>query len=163
MEHHFDWVEVWRVLRQESQFCSAGLDCLLHAGDLVEGDVVGDDDVPPPESRDETLFDISEERFSVHSSLDHHRGHDTGIAEASDECQRFPMSHWNLANKAFPARAPTVETDHVGGDGSFIDKYKVSGVKQPLLADPASALPRHVVSVSLAARRLFFNSDAMTS
>jgi hypothetical protein len=29
-------------------------------GDLVEGDVVGDDDIPPPESSGETLFDISE-------------------------------------------------------------------------------------------------------
>ena len=156
MNHQFDWVEVWRVLRQESQFCSAGLNCLLRAGDLVEGDVVGDDDVPPPESRDETLLDLSEDCFSIHSSLDHHRGHDTGIAEASDECQRFPMSHWNLANKAFPARAPTVGTDHVGGDGSFIDKYKASGVKQPLLADPTSALPRHVFSVSLCGAQAFF-------
>jgi hypothetical protein len=73
------------------------------------------------------------------------------------------MSHWNLANKAFPARAPTVGTDHVGGDGSFIDKYKASGVKQPLLADPASALPRHVGSLSLCGAQAFFNSDAVTS
>src|SRR5262249_55066109 len=138
-------------------------DCLLHTGNLVEGDVVDDDDVPPPEKRSETLFDISEECFSIHSSLDHHRGHDTGFAEASDECQRFPMSHWNLANKAFPARAPTVETDHVGGDGSFIDKDKASGVKQPLLADPVSALPRHVGSLSLCGAQAFFNSDAVPS
>jgi hypothetical protein len=109
------------------------------------------------------LLDISEESFSIHSSFDHHRGHDTGVAEASDECQRFPMSHWNLANKAFPARAPAVGTDHVGGDGSFIDKYKANGVKQPLLADPTSALPRHVFSVSLCGAQAFFNSDAMTS
>ena len=73
------------------------------------------------------------------------------------------MSHWNLANKAFPARAPAVGTDHVGGDGSFIDKYKASGVKQPLLADPTSALPRHVFSVSLCGAQAFFNSDAVTS
>src|SRR5215831_21253804 len=77
MEHQFDWVEVWRVLRQVSQLCSAGFDCLLRAGNLVEGDVVDDDDVPLPEKRSETLFDISEECFSIHSSLDHHRGHDT--------------------------------------------------------------------------------------
>src|SRR5262252_2682364 len=65
MEPQFYWIEVRRILRQVSQFCSAGLDCLLHAGDLVEGDVVDDDDVPPPKSGD----DISEERCSVHGSL----------------------------------------------------------------------------------------------
>jgi hypothetical protein len=75
----------------------------------------------------------------------------------------FPNVPWDLANKAFGARGPTVGTDHVGGDGCFIDKYKASGVKQPSLADPASALPRHVVSVSLCGAQTFFNGDAMTS
>jgi hypothetical protein len=156
MEHQFNWVKVRRILRQVSQFCAAGLDCLLHASDFMEGDVVDDDDVPPPERRGETLFDISEERFSVHGSLDHHWGDDTGSTKARDECQRFPVSHWNLADKAFSAWAPTVGTDHVGGDGSFIDKYKASGVKQPLLADPASARPRHVGSLSLRGAQAFF-------
>lgn len=131
-------------------------DRLLHAGDLVEGDIVDDDDVPPPEGGGETLLNISEERFSVHGSLDHHRGDDTGSTEASDECQRFPMTHRDLANKAFSAWAPTVGTDHVGGDGSFVDKYKASGVKQPLLADPASPRPRHVGALSLCGAQAFF-------
>src|SRR5215475_6919641 len=156
MEHQFDGVEVWRVLRQVSQFCSAGLDSLLHAGDLVEGNVVDDDDVPPSKSRSQTLFDISEECVSVHGSLDYHRGYDTGSTKACNECQRFPAPHRNLADKAFSAWAPTVGTDHVGGDGGFIDKYKASGVKQPLLADPASALSRHVGSLSLRGAQTFF-------
>ena len=156
MEHRFNGIEVGRILRQVSQFCPVSLDCLPHAGDLVEGDVVEGHNVPPPASRGETLFDISEECFSIHSPLDQHRGHDTGFAEASDECQRFPMSHRNLANKAFSARAPTVGTDHVGGDGSFVDKYKASGVKQPLLADPASALAGYVGSLSLCGAQAFF-------
>src|SRR5215475_8501706 len=116
MEHQFDGVEVWRVLRQVSQFCSAGLDSLLHAGDLVEGNVVDDDDVPPSKSRSQTLFDISEECVSVHGSLDYHRGYDTGSTKACNECQRFPAPHRNLADKAFSAWAPTVGTDHVGGE-----------------------------------------------
>ena len=48
MEYQFNWIEVRRIPRQVSQFCAAGLDCLLHASDLVEGDVVNDDDAPPP-------------------------------------------------------------------------------------------------------------------
>ena len=155
-EHRFNWIEVRRILRQVPQFCATGLDRLLDAGDLVEGDIVDDDDVPAPECGGETLLNISEERLSVHGSLDHHRGDDAGSTETSDECQRFPVSHRNLANKAFTARAPTVGTDHIGGDGGFVDKYKASGVKQPLLADPASARPCHVGALSLFGAQAFF-------
>ena len=155
-EHRFNWIEVRRILRQISQFCATGLDHLRHAGDLVEGDVVDDDDVPSSQCGREALLNISEERFSVHGSLDHHWGHDAGLPEACDEGQRFPMAHRNLANKAFSARAPTVETDHVGGDGRFVDKDKASGVKQSLLADPTSTRPCHVGSLSLCGAQAFF-------
>jgi len=50
------------------------------------------------------------------------------------------------------ARVPTVGPHHVGADCSFVDKYKAGGVKQALLADPASARPSHVGSLPL--RRL---------
>jgi hypothetical protein len=57
------------------------------------------------------------------------------------------------ANKAFPARAPTIGTDHVGGDGSFVDKYQASGVKHSRIQ------PRRLRATSArfrsAARRLF--------
>jgi hypothetical protein len=47
------------------------------------------------------------------------------------------------------ARVPTIEPHHIGGDCRFVDKYKVGGVKQPLLADPASARPSHVGALAL--------------
>jgi hypothetical protein len=68
----------------------------------------------------------------------------------------FPSVTLEPRDKAFSAWAPTTGTDHVGGDGSFIDKYKASGVKQPLLADPLSARPRHVGSLSLRGAQAFF-------
>jgi hypothetical protein len=39
---------------------------------------------------------------------------------------------------------------------SFVDKYKAGGVKQPLLADPASARPSHVGALSLCGAQAFF-------
>jgi hypothetical protein len=44
----------------------------------------------------------------------------------------------------------------VGGDGRFIDKNKVRGIKQPLLAHPASARPSHVGSLTLFRLQAFF-------
>jgi len=156
MEHHLYRIELRRILREVPQFCPASLDRLVHAGDLVERDVVEDHDVPSPERRSQTLFYVGEERFSIHGPLDQHRGNDTGLAETGDEGQCFSAPHWNIADHAFSAWAPTVEADHVGGNRSFIDKDKASGVKQPLLAHPASARPSHVGALSLCGAQAFF-------
>jgi hypothetical protein len=61
-----------------------------------------------------------------------------------------------MPDQALSARAPTVEAHHVGGDGRFIDKNKVRGIKQPLLAHPASARPSHVGSLTLFRLQAFF-------
>ena len=38
----------------------------------------------------------------------------------------------------------------------FVDKYEAGGVKQPLLAHPASPRPNHVVSLALHGYEAFF-------
>src|SRR6266566_1156433 len=61
MEHQLYWVELRRILRQVAQFCAASLDRLLHAGDFVERDVVGDHNVLTLERGDQTLLDVRSE------------------------------------------------------------------------------------------------------
>lgn len=156
MEHHLYRVELRRIRREVSQFCPAILNCLLDASNLVEGHVVEDHDVIAPQRRNETLLDIVQEGFAIHGSLDQHRGDDTGLPEAGNEGQRFPVPHRDIAEQAFSAWAPTIETDHVGGDGSFIDEDKASRVKQLLLAHPTSARPSHVRALSLSCAQAFF-------
>src|SRR5229473_3699717 len=163
MEHQLYWVELRRILRQVAQFCAASLDRLLHAGDFVERDVVDDHNVLTLERGDQTLLDVSQEGFSVHGSLDQHRRDDTSLTEASDKRHRFPVPHRHIPDQALSARVPTVETYHVGSDCSFVDKYKAGGVKQTLLADPASARPSHVGSLALCCPQTFFDSDAVAS
>jgi hypothetical protein len=156
MEHHLDRIELRRILRKVPQFCPASLDRLLDAGDLVERNIVEDHDVPSPQRRSETLLDVGQERFAVHGSLDQHRGDDTGLTEAGNEGQRFPAPHRNITKQAFSAWTPTVEADHVGGNGRLINKYQTSGVKKSLLAYPASACPSHVGALSLRGPQAFF-------
>src|SRR5713101_408995 len=109
MEHQLYWVELRRILRQVAQFRAGSLDRLRHAGDFVEGHVVDDHDVPSLERGDQTLLDVSQEGFSVHGSLDHHRRYDAGLAEASDKRHCFPMPHRHIPDQALSARVPTVE------------------------------------------------------
>src|SRR5712691_4766231 len=163
MEHQLYWVELRRIRRQVAQLCAAGLDRLLHAGDFVEGDVVDNHNVLTLERWDQTLLEISQEGFSVHGSLDQHRRHDASLTQAGDKRHCFPVPHGHIPNQALSARVPTVETYHVGGDCSLVDKYKAGGVKHALLADPASARPSHVGSLALRCPQTFFDSDAVAS
>jgi hypothetical protein len=45
-------------------------------GDFVEGYVAGHHNVSAFERRDQTLFDVGQESFAIHGSLDHDRRHD---------------------------------------------------------------------------------------
>jgi hypothetical protein len=87
---------------------------------------------------------------------DQHRRHDASLTEASDERPRFPLPHRDIPDQALPARAPTVESHHIGCGCSFVDKHKVRGVKQPLLAHPASARTSHVGSLAFCRLQTFF-------
>jgi hypothetical protein len=108
------------------------------------------------ERGDQTLLDVSQEGFSVHGSLDQHRRHDASLTEAGDKRHRFPVPHGHIPDQALSTRVPTVGTHHLGGDCSFVDKYKAGGVKHALLADPASARPSHVGSLLLCCPQTFF-------
>jgi len=108
------------------------------------------------EHRNQTLFDVGQEGLAVHGSFDHHRRHDAGLTETGDKRQSFPVPHRHIPDQALSARVPTVGPHHVGADCSFVDKYKAGGVKQALLADPASARPSHVGSLPLGRLQAFF-------
>lgn len=62
------------------------------------------------------------------------------------------MAHGGIADQALSAWAPTVEPQHVGGDGGFVDKYEVGRVKKALFAYPAPARASHVCSFALCRR-----------
>lgn len=149
MEYRLYGIEIRRIGRKVAQFCSGGLDRLVHAGDLVKRDVIDDHDVVALQRRDQTLFEVSQKGLAVHGALDQHRRDDARWAEAGNQGHRLPMPHWDIPDQTFAARVPTMQADHIGGDSGFIDKHKVRGVKQSLLALPASARPNYVVALPL--------------
>src|SRR5271157_1386756 len=66
-----DRIEIGRVLRQVAQCRSRLLDCFPDARDLVSREVIHRDDVVAPEDRNQALFDVSQEYFSIHGPIDH--------------------------------------------------------------------------------------------
>src|ERR1700747_109056 len=148
MEQQLYRVKVWRILRQVAEACTDSLDRLLHASNLVEGDVVDHHNVPTLERRDQTLLYVSQEGLSIHGSFDQHRRHDATLTQASDKRHRLPVPHRGITNQALSPRVPPVEPYHIGGDCGLVDKYEVGRVKKALLANPASARASHVGSLA---------------
>src|SRR5438046_2681227 len=102
VENQLYGVQVRRILRQVAQTCASSADRLLHTSDLVEGHVIDHHDVPTLERRDQTLFYVSQECFAIHRSFDHHRSHDTGLAQASDKRHCLPVPMGASANTRSP-------------------------------------------------------------
>jgi len=163
MEYQFYRIKVRGIRWQIAQAGAGRLDDLLHTRDFMEGDVIDHYNVAALERWDQTLLEVRQEGFSVHSSLYHHWRHDTGLTQASNKCGCFPVSHGDIIDQALPARIPTVEAHHVCGHRSLVDKYKAGGIKPALLADPASACPSDIGSFPLSRPQTFFDGDAMTS
>lgn len=156
MEDQLYRIEVRGILRQVAQRCAGDLDHFLHTGDSMERDVVDHNDIPAPERWSQTLLDVGQKSLSIHSSFDRHRRHDAGLTQASDEGDGFPVPHRHMPDQALSALIPTVEPHHVRADCSFVDKYDVGGIKQPLLSLPTSPRPNYVGSLLLRRAQAFF-------
>src|SRR5215469_10374231 len=162
-EHRLDWVKLRRILRQIAEACTTTPDRLLYTCDLVEGNIVGHDNVSTLERRHQTLLYVSQEGFAIHGSFDQHRSHEASLTQARDKRYCLPVPHGRVREQALSAGAPTVKAHHIGGDCGLIDKYEAGGVKPALLPDPAPARASHVGALSLCRPQAFFKGDAMAS
>jgi DDE superfamily endonuclease len=70
-----------------------------------------------------------------------------------DDGQSIPSP---AVTAALSAGTPAIRSHHIGAHCSFVDKYEVRGVKQPLLAHPTSPRPSHVGSLALRGDEAFF-------
>jgi len=156
MEGQLDGVKVGRILRKESEACANTAESLLYTSDLVEGHIISHHNVSTLERRRQTLLNISQECFAVHRPLNEHRSHDASLTQASDERYRLPVPHGRVRDQAFSARAPAVQSHHIGGDCRLIDEYEAGGIQPTLLTDPASARASHVGALALFRLQTFF-------
>lgn len=156
MKHHLDRIEVRGILRQIAQVRPNGSNRFLYANNFVGGKVVDHDNVSALESGSQALLEVGEKDFSVHGSVDQHRCNYSGVTQAGNECDGFPMSERHMSDQALPARTAAVWPYHVGADGGLIDKHQSCRIKEPLLTNPATPCARHIGPLLFCRAQAFF-------
>lgn len=143
-EGHFDRIEVGRIFGQIAKARPSGFDGFTDAGNLVESNIVNHGDIAAPERWNEALFDIGQEHLPVHGSFDCHRGDHFVVAQSGDKGDCLPSPEWSPSDQLDAAWTAPPEPDHLGGDGSLVNKHQAARIKQPLLANPSPAGAGHV-------------------
>lgn len=156
MEHQLDRVKVGRILRQVAEAGANSADRIFDAGNLMEGNVIGNHNIPTLEGWDQTLLDVSQECFAIHGTFDQHGSDNAGLPQAGDEGHRLPVAHRRVGHQPLSARVPAVQAYHIGRDRRFVDEYEAGRVKPALRTNPASARASHVGAFALGCPQAFF-------
>jgi len=152
----FDWIEVWRIGRQQPQHCTGRFDGLADASDLVGGQIIHRDDLPGRECRHQALFEIAEEDFAVHRGVDNKRSGDAVVTQAGDERGHLPVAVRNLCDEPLAARAASARPGHIGRSAGLVDEDELLRIKLLLLLFPVGASCADVVAVLLGGVQAFF-------
>ena len=152
----FDRVEVRRILRQIAKRCPSTFDCLLDASNFVRWKVVHHHDIAAPERRDQALFHVGQEHFSIHGAVDHHGRRHFIVTQSGHEGNRLPCPKRHLADQSDAPRCSAAEAHQVGTDCGLVDKYQPGGIKQTLLPNPTSARAGDVRALPFSGLQCFF-------
>ena len=152
----FDWIEVWRILRQVSQMSPHSFDCLSHPSDLVRRKIIHDDRIATTERRGQTLFDISDEGQPVHWSVDDEWRDHSIVAQAGYKGDGLPMSMRRVADQSNAPWTSTVEPHHLGAGRGLVDKHQSRRAKRVLLSKPASSRTSDIGTILLSCAQAFF-------
>ena len=155
-EQLLDGVEIGTVWRKVARNCAAPFDGFLHAGDLVNRDVVHEHDVTSFQSGNEKLFDIGPERLAVHRSFEHEGGAHAVVAQGRDERGGLPIAVQHLLDQTLASRRTAVETGDRGRDAGFIDEDEPPWIEPRLPSSQGLARGRDVRPILLGGVQAFF-------
>ena len=155
-EDLFDGVKVWRVWRQEQQFCADAADCAADGRPFVAGEVIHDHDVARRESGHEELFDILKEARPVDRLIENAWRIDPVAAQGGKEGHRLPVAvrHFGVEPLAF--ECPATQGCHVGLGPGLVDEHEPLGIKPPLILLPLLAPPCHLGPELFCGQHAFF-------
>src|ERR1700680_3952172 len=156
-------VKVRRIRRQGAQACTDSLDRLFHTPNLVERDIVDHHNVSALERWDQTLLYVSQEGLSIHGSFDQHRSHDAGLPQPSDKRHRIPVSHRGIADQALAAWFQPLSRSMLVVTAVSSINTRWAGSRKPCSRIQRRRARATSARLRSAARRLFFNGDAMAS
>ena len=158
-EGHFDRIEIGAISGQISDGGTLGRNQLGHAGDLVRGEVIEDDDVALFELWAEDFAEVSGEDLGIDRAFDEEGCGQPVAPERSNEGGRFPMALGYGGHAALaPERAP-IKPRHLGVEARLVDKHQPGAVPLRLgFAPPAPCGPHVRPRLLGGVRRFFYNS-----
>jgi hypothetical protein len=155
-ERLLDWIEIWRVSREQSHGCAGRLDRRCHPIDLVGAQVVHEDDFTLLESGRKDLLDIGEESRTIHRAVDDKGGGDAIAAQRGYKGQSFPMAVRNFCNQTIATRTAPVSPYHLGRDCRLVNEDKSRRIKRRLLGFQLRARGGDVRTILLGGVQSFF-------
>ena len=144
------------IRRQEEAFRSDSLDRCRHAGDLVGGQVVHDDDVAGFEIRHEDVLDPTQKDRAVHRTIKDQRGNDPVVAQTCGKGRRGPVATGSLGHQALPTPTPSAQRCHIGSRPGLIDKDQLVRLQRMLRALPQPAGKGNIGAVLFTGVQRFF-------
>lgn len=132
----FNRVEIGTVRWQIPQRRAGGFDQLLHALDVMRGEVVRDHNVAALKCGDEDLFDVGEKGVAVHRTIDDAGSRQACDPQARDEGARLPARHRRVVMDADPVRAAAIAPQQIRCDARFIEEDQARGIKRRRRALP---------------------------
>ena len=129
-EAEFDGVEVGAVGRQVAQLGASRRDEVADPLDVMGRQIVGDDDVPGQQRRDQDLTHIGEETLPIDRSVEDAGGGEARHAKRGNEGTRVPVALRRVVRDALPAEASAVPAQQIRGDAAFIEEYQSVGIQR---------------------------------
>jgi hypothetical protein len=151
-----DRAEVWRVGREVAQPSARRLDCRAGAGTSMRWQIVHHDEIARSQRRRRHLFDVGEERLSVHRAVEHHGRGQAAQAQGSGEGGRLPMTMRDGRTAALAPWGAATRTGHLGGRSGLIDEDQALGIEVRLRVEPSLALRGDVGPLLFVGVRGFF-------
>jgi hypothetical protein len=131
-----DRVEIRAVGWQVEQPGAGVFDCLADPGDLVGTEIVHDDDVATDQRGNQNLLDIGKEQLAIDRSVEHARGDQAILAQASNEGGGVPVPMRHCINQPVTHLGPAVEPDHVRLGPGLVDEDQPTRVQRRLVLAP---------------------------
>src|ERR1700733_3907593 len=111
-----------------------------------------------PEGRNEELFNIGAEAFTVDGPVEQAGRVDAVVAQGGKESRGLPAALRNLVDEPLAFRRPAAQAGHVGFRPRLVDEHQSPGIDKALIGPPTRAMAAYVRAVLLARdKRLFLN------
>ena len=140
----FDGIEVGTIGRKESELRAGAFDGRADFRLFVDRQVVEHDDVPAPQGRDQDLFDVRPERWTVDRPIEDRGGGQAVEPQAYDDGVRLPLAAGRVILKPRAAGAASIATQEIRRDPTFIEKDVLGDIPEWLRVPPLPARRGHV-------------------